>query len=154
VKTKQSRSATIGTRGNKCLSQEFRPVLVLSMGAVTLGSALAAHSVLHTPVPVPVLVVLTVLSIVVSRCRAVVIALLGMLYGLTVLGLGVVHVVCTGKDPGPYLAANLEKIVMAVRYKPRSPAQSATAMNDHQTRSLQPDGQPGHLSNGLCQEAA
>lgn len=102
------------TRGNRYLSQGIRPALTLSIGVVTVGSALAGHVVLNANVSFPLLMSLAILSVVIPRCRAIVATTLGALYGLVLLPVGIIYCIIARKDPGSYLTDTLADVVRAI----------------------------------------
>jgi hypothetical protein len=122
-----SASSTTETLRNRYLSQGVRPALTLSIGLVTVGTALAGHLVLHANVSFSLLISLGILSVVIPRCRAVVAAVHCALYGLVLLVVCTPYAIVTGKDPGDYLTGVLAKVVQIVHgYVPASESMSGS----------------------------
>lgn len=118
MNSKQLRSSTTETPGSGIFSQAIKPALTLSIGTVTVGTALLAHATLHVNVPFPLLMGLAILSVVLPRCRAVVVATLCLLYGVVLLVVGTIYPIVARKDPGDYLTGLLDKVVNIVMCAP------------------------------------
>jgi hypothetical protein len=133
VKPKRPKPSTTATPTEGYFTS-CHPVLTLSTGPATIGTALLAHAVLHANVPFSLLA--GILCLVLLRSQAV-IAVLFALFGVVLVPVGMIHVILARKDPAEYFLKVLTRITnLAISFQVLVPAQESPAENDTGRASL------------------